>query len=84
MIDNLQSQDYADSLWEQITDGMTYPTKFYKPVMEMSGDHGTAHVSVLAENGDAVSVTSTINSQWVIVTVYLLPDIENYLNWWSF
>lgn len=49
--------------------------------METSDDHGTAQVSVLAENGDAVSVTSSVNSQWVIVTIYLLLNIKSYLEW---
>ena len=28
-------------------------------------DYGTTHVAVLAPNGDAVSVTTTINRRWV-------------------
>ncbi|KAG8194808.1 hypothetical protein JTE90_017249 [Oedothorax gibbosus] len=62
IIANLQSEDYAKSIWKQISDEQTYPTSFYKPVMEITDDHGTAHVSVLAANGDAVSVTSSVNT----------------------
>ena len=32
-----------------------------KPVRTVSDDHGTTHINVIAPNGDAVSVTSTIN-----------------------
>lgn len=59
----MESKQYADSLWRKISDEMTHPPAFYDSKMETVEDHGTAHVSVLAENGDAVSVTSTINSQ---------------------
>ncbi|CAL1290940.1 unnamed protein product [Larinioides sclopetarius] len=62
LVSNLQSKEYAKSVWEQISDDTTFPASYYKPEMEASFDHGTAHVSVLAANGDAVSVTSTINT----------------------
>ncbi|GFW77524.1 glutathione hydrolase 1 proenzyme [Trichonephila clavipes] len=62
IISNLQSKEYAKSVWEQISDDTTFPSSYYKPDMETSFDHGTSHVSVLAANGDAVSVTSTVNT----------------------
>lgn len=36
--------------------------KFYGANYSAVEDHGTVHISVLAENGDAVAVTSTINT----------------------
>lgn len=62
LVSNLQSPEYARSVREQISDDTTFPASYYKPEMEASFDHGTAHVSVLAPNGDAVSVTSTVNT----------------------
>ena len=46
----------------RIEDNKTYNNaSHYGAVFYTPEDHGTAHVSILAENGDAVSVTSTIN-----------------------
>ena len=48
--------------WQNINDSYTvnnashYGADFFAPE-----DHGTTHLSVLAPNGDAVAVTSTIN-----------------------
>ena len=39
-----------------VDDPSEYGAVYYSPT-----DHGTAHISVLAANGDAVSATSTIN-----------------------
>lgn len=62
LVSNLKSNDYAESIWKQISDLKTFPSDHYKPVMENSDDHGTAQVSVVAPNGDAVSATSTVNT----------------------
>ncbi len=42
-----------------VNDPSYYGADIYLPVE----DHGTAHASILAPNGDAVSVTSTVNLQ---------------------
>ena len=58
----MTSEEWAEDRYERIDDNATlnnasaYGAVFYTPA-----DHGTAHVSVLADNGDAVSCTSTIN-----------------------
>lgn len=55
------SPSYAQSLRSQILDDATLPVQRYDAGGEVADDHGTSHVSVLAPNGDAVSVTSTLN-----------------------
>ncbi|XP_020279668.1 gamma-glutamyltranspeptidase 1-like isoform X2 [Pseudomyrmex gracilis] len=59
---NLTSNDYAEMIKERIKDDRTsQDPEEYGAVTETSTDSGTAHVSVLAPDGSAVSVTSTIN-----------------------
>lgn len=59
---DLTSKEYAKHVRAQIKDNMTYQDPdYYGAVFNQKEDHGTAHISILAPNGDAVSVTSTIN-----------------------
>lgn len=57
--DNDFAKKIRDSTWDNRTfnDVNHYGGSFAFPE-----DHGTAHISVLAENGDAVAVTSSINT----------------------
>lgn len=55
------SRDYANSLRSKISDFETHEPSFYEPATHVVDDKGTAHVNVLASNGDAVSATSTVN-----------------------
>ena len=45
---------------DQTQDNVSYYARFYS-----DADYGTTHLAVLAKNGDAVSVTSTINHSLV-------------------
>lgn len=60
---NLTSKAYAEGVRERIFADRTfhdfahYGAEFVQP-----DDHGTAHVSVLAPNGDAVALTATVNT----------------------
>ncbi|XP_067008802.2 scoloptoxin SSD14 [Anabrus simplex] len=62
LVQNLTSPSYADLIRSSITDDKTFQDpSHYGSVLYQPNDHGTAHISVLAPNGDAVSVTSTVN-----------------------
>lgn len=72
LVANLTSKDFADQIRKRIWDNQTHSTDWYGPVWEGRVKTGTAHLSVVAQNGDAVSVTSTINSRWaILVPVHL-------------
>lgn len=62
LLSNLTSTEYSESIRLQIDDNSTSSDpKHYGAVYYSNEDHGTAHFSIIAPNGDAVSVTSSIN-----------------------
>jgi len=58
----LQNVDYANRIITFINDEHTFnDTSYYGTKGSVTPDYGTAHVSILAPNGDAVALSSTIN-----------------------
>ncbi|CAH1233928.1 GGT1 [Branchiostoma lanceolatum] len=62
LVTNMTSRAYADSLRLKINDSTTHTYMYYGPSYASPPDGGTSHLSVLAPNGDAVAVTSTVNT----------------------
>ncbi|KAH8295985.1 hypothetical protein KR018_008981, partial [Drosophila ironensis] len=61
--ENLIDPAFAAEIRKLILDDRTFESMaYYGANFSNIEDHGTAHISVLAPNGDAISVTSTINS----------------------
>ena len=62
-INYLQSQDWLTWVMSKWSDQKTFLTsQYYGAEYQYTDDHGTSHISILGPNGDAVSVTSTVNS----------------------
>jgi len=57
----MTNKDFGSARREMIDDSRTFGTEYYRPMYENVWDDGTAHLSVLGPNGDAVAITSTIN-----------------------
>ena len=62
IVKELTSEEVAFETFKKINDSQTSnDPKYYGGDFQINEDHGTSHTSILAPNGDAVAVTSTIN-----------------------
>ena len=63
VLKNIKSPEFAESLRNKISDNKTWHnfTRYGVEFAQSLGPEGTSHMSILAENGDAVSLTTTIN-----------------------
>lgn len=62
VIANMKDENYVKERVKKLVNSMTSSDfAYYGADFSQPEDHGTAHISVLAENGDAIAVTSTIN-----------------------
>ncbi|XP_063171794.1 glutathione hydrolase 5 proenzyme isoform X1 [Candoia aspera] len=61
VLHELISDAFADYIRQLIDDRGDHPATHYDPTQLRSAPFGTSHVAVLAEDGSAVSATSTIN-----------------------
>lgn len=60
---NLTSKEFAKSIRAEISDDKTWNDPAHYGAGEgLLEDHGTAQISTVAPNGDAVAVTSSINT----------------------
>lgn len=61
--DKFSSADWANSIIDEkkYSDNKTFEWQHYGPLFEVAGKHGTSHFSIVDENGDSVSMTTTVN-----------------------
>ncbi|ROL51996.1 Glutathione hydrolase 1 proenzyme, partial [Anabarilius grahami] len=60
IVQNMTSERFADDIRKMIKDDTTKKDRY--DVKSVCDGHGTSHVSVIAEDGSAVAVTSSINN----------------------
>lgn len=59
---NLTNVEIADEIRKKLNDSKTYQDyEHYGASFNVTDDHGTANIAVIAPNGDAVVATGTIN-----------------------
>uniref|UniRef100_A0A8C5C322 Glutathione hydrolase n=1 Tax=Gadus morhua TaxID=8049 RepID=A0A8C5C322_GADMO len=62
LIHNMTSDYFGDGIRSRITDDTTHPDSYYDPEYFVPDNHGTAHLSVIAEDGSAVALQRTFTT----------------------
>ncbi|TRY70401.1 hypothetical protein TCAL_02843 [Tigriopus californicus] len=79
LVKNMTSDTWAFESFSKINDSFTInDPEYYGADFSIPNDHGTAHCSVVSQNGDAVTVTSTINLHYG--AMYLSPSTGIIIN----
>jgi len=74
----LLSQAYADAIRAHIDLDRDTPSSQISPGRYLPSDHGTSHLDVIDEDGDAVSSTLTIN--WYFGARFAVPGVGAFMN----
>ena len=62
IVKNMTDPNFAEAIRHKIFDNMTFTDfKYYGNFYYNASQQGTSHLSVISQNGDAVSATTTIN-----------------------
>ena len=62
VVKNMTSGDFGEYLRHKIYDNRTFDNyTYYGDFYSRANDGGTSHLSIISPDGDAVSVTNTIN-----------------------
>eukprot|EP00106_Octopus_bimaculoides_P018946 XP_014786388.1 PREDICTED: gamma-glutamyltranspeptidase 1-like [Octopus bimaculoides] len=62
LVQNITDRGYGDEIRSRINDSRTFNYSYYGPAFTIRDYIGTSHLCLLGPNGDAVSMTSTVNS----------------------
>ena len=65
LVQKMISPEYGESLRAKIFDNTTFNSSHYGG--DFAEDRGTSHISILGEDGSAVSATSTINTRLELI-----------------
>lgn len=84
IVKNFTEESFASHIRSLISSDKTHDPQYYN-ITPYLDSMGTTHVSVLADDGSAVSVTSTINhmSVWFYFTVRNQPFIAMRVDDWK-